>query len=45
MTLKVTRPVERKKLSETVEEELERMIRQGEIAEGDALPSERELIL
>ena len=44
MTLKVTRPVERKKLSETVEEELERMIRQGEVAEGDALPSERELM-
>ena len=44
MPITIKRPVERKKLSETVEEELEMMIRQGEIAEGDALPSERELM-
>lgn len=44
MPITIKRPVERKKLSETVEEELELMIRQGEIAEGDALPSERELM-
>ncbi len=44
MSITIKRPVERKKLSETVEEELELMIRQGEIAEGDALPSERELM-
>ncbi|WP_286263164.1 transcriptional regulator NanR [Thalassotalea atypica] len=45
MPITIKRPVERKKLSETVEEELELMIRQGEIAEGDALPSERELMV
>lgn len=44
MSITVRRPVARKKLSETVEEELERIIRQGELAEGDALPSERELM-
>lgn len=44
MPITIKRPVERKKLSETVEEELELMIRQGEIAEGDVLPSERELM-
>lgn len=44
MSITIRRPVERKKLSETVEEELELMIRQGEIAEGDALPSERDLM-
>lgn len=44
MPITIKRPVERKKLSETVEEELELMIRQGEIAEGDTLPSERELM-
>lgn len=44
MTITIKRPVERKKLSETVEEELEQMIRQGEIAEGDPLPSERDLM-
>ncbi len=44
MPISIKRPVERKKLSETVEEELELMIRQGEIAEGEALPSERELM-
>tara|TARA_R110002167_G_scaffold91458_1_gene246050 strand:- start:106559 stop:107281 length:723 start_codon:yes stop_codon:yes gene_type:complete len=44
MPITIKRPVERKKLSETVEEELELMIRQGEIALGDALPSERELM-
>lgn len=44
MPINIKRPVERKKLSETVEEELELMIRQGEISEGDALPSERELM-
>ncbi len=44
MPITIKRPVERKKLSETVEEELELMIRQGEISEGDALPSERELM-
>ncbi|MCH2055541.1 MAG: transcriptional regulator NanR [Thalassotalea sp.] len=44
MSITIKRPVERKKLSQTVEEELELMIRQGEIAEGDALPSERDLM-
>ncbi|MGY0314518.1 transcriptional regulator NanR (plasmid) [Alteromonas macleodii] len=44
MTLNIRKPVARKKLSETVEEELELMIRQGEIAEGEALPSERDLM-
>lgn len=44
MVLSIKQPVERKKLSQTVEEELERMIRQGELEEGEALPSERELM-
>lgn len=44
MTITIKRPVERKKLSERVEEELEQMIRQGEFAEGDPLPSERDLM-
>jgi DNA-binding FadR family transcriptional regulator len=44
MPITIKRPVERKKLSETVEEELELMIRQGELALGDALPSERDLM-
>lgn len=39
-----TRPLARKKLSEMVEEELERMIRCREFAEGEQLPSERELM-
>lgn len=38
------RPLTRKKLSEMVEEELEQMIRRGEFAEGEPLPSERELM-
>lgn len=38
------RPLARKKLSEMVEEELEQMIRRGEFAEGEQLPSERELM-
>ena len=42
--LSIKQPVERKKLSETIEEELERAIRQGDLQEGDALPSERELM-
>lgn len=44
MTIKIRKPVAKKKLSDVVEEELELMIRQGEFAEGDALPSERELM-
>ncbi len=44
MTITIKRPVERKKLSERVEEELEQMIRQGEFSEGDPLPSERDLM-
>ena len=44
MAITIKRTVERKKLSETVAEELELMIRQGEISEGDALPAERELM-
>ncbi|MEC4727981.1 transcriptional regulator NanR [Shewanella sp. D64] len=44
MSITIKRPVERKKLSERVEEELEDMIRQGEFAVGDALPSERDLM-
>ncbi|WP_108649054.1 transcriptional regulator NanR [Dongshaea marina] len=39
-----TRPVSRKKLSDMVEEQLESMIRSGEFAEGEKLPSERELM-
>jgi len=38
------RPLARKKLSEMVEEELEQMIRKREFAEGEQLPSERELM-
>lgn len=38
------RPLARKKLSEMVEEELEQMIRRREFAEGEQLPSERELM-
>ena len=38
------RPLARKKLSEMVEEELENMIRRREFAEGEQLPSERELM-
>lgn len=38
------RPLTRKKLSEMVEEELEQMIRRREFAEGEQLPSERELM-
>lgn len=38
------RPVTRKKLSETVAEDLEQMIRSGEFNEGEHLPSERELV-
>ncbi|MCE9870462.1 transcriptional regulator NanR [Hafnia alvei] len=38
------RPVPRKKLSDVVEEELEQMIRRREFAEGEQLPSERELM-
>lgn len=44
MSISVKRPVVRKRLSEGVEEELERIIRQGEILEGEQLPSERELM-
>lgn len=42
--LSIKKPVERKKLSQTIEEELERMILQGELQEGEALPSERDLM-
>lgn len=45
MPITIKRPIEKKKLSETVEEELEQMIRQGDIAVGEALPSERELMV
>jgi len=44
MSITIKRPVERKKLSERVEEELEQMIRQGEFSVGDPLPSERDLM-
>jgi len=44
MDVSIKLPITRKKLSDFVEEELERMIRQGEIAEGESLPSERELM-
>ena len=44
MPINVKRPVVRKKLSDLVEGELELMIRRGEFEEGDALPSERELM-
>ncbi|WP_275133705.1 transcriptional regulator NanR [Vibrio sp. JC009] len=43
-TLVTRRPIARRKLSEIVEEELELMIRQGEFAEGEQLPSEREMM-
>lgn len=42
--LRQGRPLARKKLSEIVEEELERMIRCHEFTEGEQLPSERELM-
>lgn len=38
------RPLARKKLSDMVEEELEQMIRRKEFAQGEQLPSERELM-
>ena len=38
------RPLTRKKLSDMVEEELEQMIRRKEFAQGEQLPSERELM-
>ncbi len=44
MPLSIKQTVTKRKLSETVEEELEQMIRQGELAEGEALPSERDLM-
>lgn len=44
MPINVKRPVIRKRLSEAVEEELNQMIRQGEILEGEQLPSERDLM-
>lgn len=44
MPINIKRPVAKKKLSETVEEELEQLIRSGEIAEGEPLPSERDLM-
>ncbi len=44
MPISVKRPVVRKKLSDSVEEELELMIRRGEFEEGDPLPAERELM-
>jgi len=44
MPLSIQQIVTKKKLSEKVEEELEQMIRRGELAEGEALPSERELM-
>jgi DNA-binding FadR family transcriptional regulator len=42
--LTAARPIRRQKLSEAVEEELERLIRSGEYPAGAALPSERELM-
>lgn len=44
MPIKVARPIARSKLSDAVEQELERMIQQGELKEGERLPSERELM-
>lgn len=44
MPLSIKQTVTKKKLSEKVEEELEQMIRRGELAEGEALPSERDLM-
>ncbi|MFN6264591.1 MAG: transcriptional regulator NanR [Chromatiaceae bacterium] len=44
MPLSIKQIVTKKKLSEKVEEELEQMIRRGELAEGEALPSERDLM-
>lgn len=37
-------PVKQRKLSQEVAEQLERLIREGELAEADRLPSERELM-
>lgn len=44
MDLRLKRPIAKTKLSDAVADELERMIREGELMVGDALPSERDLM-
>lgn len=44
MALTMKRPIAKTKLSDGVSDELEKMIREGEMMVGDTLPSERELM-
>lgn len=44
MSLNLRRPIAKTKLSDAVADELERMIREGELMVGDPLPSERDLM-
>lgn len=44
MALDIKRPIPKTKLSDAVAEELENMIRKGELMVGDPLPSERDLM-
>lgn len=44
MPLEIKRPIAKTKLSDAVADELENMIRQGELMVGDPLPSERDLM-
>lgn len=44
MALTMKRPIAKTKLSDGVSDELEKMIREGELLVGDTLPSERELM-
>ena len=44
MSLNLSRPITKTKLSDAVAEELERMIREGQLMVGDPLPSERDLM-
>ena len=44
MSLTMKRPIAKTKLSDGVSDELEKMIREGELMVGDALPSERDLM-
>lgn len=44
MTLDIKRPIAKTKLSDAVADELENMIRTGELMVGDPLPSERDLM-
>lgn len=44
MSLTIKRPITKTKLSDSVADELEKMIREGELMVGDLLPSEREMM-